>query len=279
MILSKLKEVVFTIIDKIFLKVDKSHMYRSGGLHLIPDYRFRRGGKVSYGEWAFVIGIFHTLIEQHAHTKKEKILDVGCGTGLLGISSYNICMNGGVYHGIDVNKSDVEFCEKQFSNANYAFQHFDVFNATYALDQNQSQKKWPNEDEYYDLVTALSVWTHFNESDASFYLKEVSRVLKVDGIAIITFFIIDEFVAKPSNNTKFHKSNHLDWTFDIPAYASQHWKTTKWTNQPEDAIAVDKNALMGLVREANLSVEKYYPGTWKNYPGVYFQDILILKKG
>jgi predicted SAM-dependent methyltransferase len=42
------------------------------------------------------------------------------------------------------------------------------------------------------LVTALSVWTHLNEADARFYFKEISRVLKPDGKAIVTFFLLDE---------------------------------------------------------------------------------------
>jgi ubiquinone/menaquinone biosynthesis C-methylase UbiE len=87
---------------------------------------------------------------------------------------------------------DINFCLSHFHADNYRFIHFDVANASYAGHQNAQLKNWPVEDKSQDLVTALSVWTHLNETDALFYMKEVRRVLKDDGKAIITFFHLDQ---------------------------------------------------------------------------------------
>lgn len=129
----------------------------------------------------------------HLQNKQNnQILDIGCGNGLLAIASEPFLGGNGKYTGIDVLQSDIRFCKKHFPSRGYEFIHFDVKNPAYANSQKNVQKKWPFEDNTYDLLTALSVWTHLNEEDSLFYMKEVSRVLKTGGKAIITFFLLDE---------------------------------------------------------------------------------------
>ena len=157
----------FPWIDRLFLDTDRSHIRRTKNIQLIPDYRNRRGGKLSYAEWAHVTGIFQTLIYQNLKsTLGNKILDVGCGTGLLGIASAPFITDGGTYTGIDVMRDDIDYCRKHFDKENYQFIHLDVANPTYASAQSAQLQRWPVADASQDMVTALSVWTHLNETDA-----------------------------------------------------------------------------------------------------------------
>jgi SAM-dependent methyltransferase len=211
------------------------------------------------------------------------ILDIGCGTGLLGISAEPFVYGGGTYTGIDVMADDINFCRSHFPADNYQFIHFDVANATYAASQDEQLKNWPIEDQSQDLVTALSVWTHLNETDALFYMKEVSRVLKDNGKAIITFFHLDQdyqnSLPKRSHaKGRFHNTTQTDWIFDQKAYASHDWFTTRWANAPEDAIGVMPEGMDALLRQSGLKVKQYYPGNWKEQPGVFFQDVFVLEK-
>ncbi|SNT02077.1 Methyltransferase domain-containing protein [Ekhidna lutea] len=276
----KFKESIFEKIDRLFIRIDKGHLRRTSSLKLIPAFQMRRGGKVSYAEWAYVIGIFHTLIDQNSSPKCQ-ILDVGCGTGLLGIAAYNRVMSGGSYTGINVNEKDVEFCRSNFKNGEYDFIHLDTYNATYANNQQKQPIPWNLSNQSYDVITALSVWTHFNENDARYYLNEASRVLKGEGRAIISFFILDKYYdtfLKNKSAIPQHNALSFDWTFNADAYDSCNWKTTKWALSPEDAIAINEDGLNSLLQESGLEIDGNYPGTWKNYPGLYFQDILILKR-
>lgn len=274
----------FTWIDKLFLKTDKEHIRRTKNIRLIPDFKNRRGGKLAYGEWAHVIGIFQTIIYQTLERKTaNNILDIGCGTGLLGISSEPFVYDGGAYTGIDVSTDDIDFCRSHFQADNYKFIHFDVANATYARNQKAQLKRWPIVDQSQDLVTALSVWTHLNETDAMFYIKEVGRVLKDNGKAIITFFYLDQdyhnSLPKRSNaKGRFHDTNQTDWIFDLKAYESNNWFTTHIATVPEDVIGVTPDGMNALLKHAGLKVKQFYPGNWKENPSVYFQDILILEK-
>lgn len=274
----------FPWIDKLFRDTDREHIRRTRNIRLIPDFKNRRGGKLSYAEWAHVIGIFQTIIYQNLKQKSgNKILDIGCGTGLLGISSEPFVSENGEYTGIDIMTEDINFCESHYKSDNYKFIHLDVANPTYASDQSVILKSWPIADESQDLVTALSVWTHMSEKDAIFYFSEIQRVLKKGGKAMITFFLLDEeyeaSLSKRSDQPgRFHFTTQNGWIFDLSAYNSENWFTLKTAKHPEDAIAITKEGLRILQETSGLKLVNYYPGNWKEIPGVFFQDILIFEK-
>src|ERR1700754_3485193 len=114
----------FTRLDKSFLHTDKEQIRRTKNIRLIPDFKNRRGGKLAYGEWAHVIGIFQTLMYQTLEKKTgNNILDIGCGTGLLGISAEPFVYGSGTYTGIDVMADDINFCRSHFHADNYQFIH------------------------------------------------------------------------------------------------------------------------------------------------------------
>ena len=279
-----MKNIFFPWIDKAFLDIDKKDIRRTKNIRLIPDVKNRRGGKLSYGEWAHVIGIFQTVIYQTLENKTgNHILDIGCGTGLLGISAEPFTADGGTYTGIDVMTEDINFCKQHYNSANYNFIHLDVANPTYASDQSKILKPWPVADNSQDLVTALSVWTHLSEDDGIFYMKEIHRVLKKGGKAVITFFYLnkdyEKSLPKRTNHIgRFHNTNQQTWIFEVSAYGSKNWFTIPSAQTPEDAIGVTEDGINQLLTSTGLTLEQYLPGNWKETPGVFFQDILILKK-
>ena len=274
----------YKILDKLYVALDRKHIRRTKNIRLIPSENNRRGGKHSYAEWAHVIGIFQTLMYIHLDKKSDNlILDVGCGTGLLGISSEPFLGKKGRYVGIDVMENDIKFCRNHYPPSSFEFIHFDVNNPAYTPFQKRKRLKWNLENERFDLVTALSVWTHLNEEDAFFYIKEVNRILKVGGKAIITFFLLDDLyersLKKRSNEKgKYHFTPQDKWIFDKPVSDSGAWFCPKWVKVPEGAIGVTNAGFERLITGAELELIKYYPGNWKEIPGVFFQDILVFRK-
>lgn len=270
-------------LDGMFLPLDKKHIRRTRNLRLIPDEKHRRGGKYSYAEWAHVIGVFQTLMYQNLPRKTgNDILDVGCGTGILGIAAEPYLAPDGKYTGLDVRKGEVDAARKNFPAESFEFIHTAVHNAAYTPDQTNTEP-WALKAESFDLVTALSVWTHFCEEDAFFYLKEVARVLRPGARAIITVFLLDGLYeetvpTRTSDPGRYHRTAQDRWIFDQPAYQSSDWLTAAWTNTPEDAIAMTSAGLERLLNEAGLTSIDLYPGNWKEVPGPFFQDVLILEK-
>lgn len=274
----------YRLLDSLFISLDRRYIRRTKNIRLIPNERNRRGGKYSYAEWAHVIGIFQTIMFMHLHRKDSNvILDVGCGTGLLGIASEPFLGQYGKYIGLDVVKEDIDFCRHHFPSANFEFIHLDTANAAYAPTQKHAQAKWPIATESIDLVTALSVWTHLNEEDALFYFKEINRVLKADGKAIVTFFLLDELYEKSLSirshrEGSYHRTLQDQWIFDQPAYGSDAWFHPKWATIPESALGVTSIGLGRLASSSELRMIDHYQGNWKEAPGVYFQDVLIFGK-
>lgn len=281
-----LKKIVFDNykeVDRIYRTLDRKKIRRTKNIRLIPDIDYRIGGKVSYAEWAHVIGIFQTLIYQSVSKKLgNNILDIGCGTGLIGIASESFTFNGGSYTGIDVSKADIDFSKSQYPHQNYKFIHLDTYNATYANKQSPTITPWPVDSNSIDLVTALSVWTHFKEEDAFFYLKEVDRTLQKGGKAIITLFLLDQFyqeaMLKMNAKSRFHFTDRTRFIFDQSAYGSEHWFCPSWVAHPEDAIGLTSIGFERLLSAVNLKLVAYHPGCWKELPGIYMQDIIILEK-
>jgi SAM-dependent methyltransferase len=270
----------YATLDAAFLPLDRAEIKRSRNITRIPVLggRKRRRGRASYAEWAHVIGIFQTLIGVTLRSPEPNtILDVGCGTGILAIACEPY-LGSGRYIGIDVSPEDLAFCRSHYPPPLFEFHHADAANAFYAPDQPTALVRWPVDDGSCDLITAPSVWTHFTERDARGYLHELRRVLKPDGRAIVTCFLRDETYARTlptrTGEARFHRGAADKWVFE--AHVSDGWYTTDWAETPERAMAMTPAALESATCAAGLRIDQVHQGHWKNVPGLYIHDIVIL---
>lgn len=269
-------------VDFIFLPIDKKNIRRSIGIKFIPFRRNRWGGKISYAEWAHVIGIFQVLLFQNMSSKViPRILDIGCGRGLVPISAIPLLINKGKLIGVDVIYKNISFCKDQFKLCDMEFDFLDSHNAAYSNHTvNRAHLKYSKES--FNLITALSVWTHLNKSDAVFYLKEANRVLVRGGKFIMTCFLIDDKYDSSKMISKdkslYHSGKPKDLIFNRNIDDSYEWFTTEKADPPEQLIAITKQGILWLLSQANFKLEEHYQGNWKETNGLYFQDILILSK-
>ena len=77
---------------------------------------------------------------------------------------------------------------------NFHFQRANVFNKYYnpTGEYKASEYKFPYNDNYFDLVILGFVFTHMLPTDLENYLSEVSRVLKINGRCLISFFLLNK---------------------------------------------------------------------------------------
>lgn len=270
-------------VEKLFRIFEDRRLSRAGHLSLIPNSLERRGGTITYVEWGYTIGWISALISKNAPKSKFKMLDVGCGIGRVYIASLPQRADGSEYVGIDVMERDIKYCKNKYRNdSTAAFFHLNVANSSYAPGQPEELKPWEFESDSFDLVTAISVWTHLKENDSRYYLKEVRRVLRKGGRAIITFFVLDDvyFASVPERadvKSVFYPEKQTRWIFDTPAYGSMDWLTLNWVTTPEWAIGIRSAAFEQMIEECGLRVVEWHRGSFREQRGLYFQDILIFE--
>ncbi len=279
-----MEAVDFERIDKAYLYFDKTLIRRTKNLRLVPNLPDRTGGKLSYGEWCHVIGIFQALLYMNLSRKTDNmILDVGCGSGIIGIASEPFIEKKGRYIGLDVNEKDINFCKNHYPDESFLFKHLCTFNQAYAPEQRQCGRQWDIPDKSIDMLTALSVWTHLNEKDAVFYFKEIGRVLKPGGKAIVTFFLLDKtyydsLEIRSDKPGRYHNTNQTKWIFDNPCSQSGMWFNPKWVKMTEDAVAITERGIDTLISNTGLNICDIHTGNWKEVPGIFFQDVLVFSK-
>ena len=98
------------------------------------------------------------------------ILDFGCGVGR--VLRYWKNLRGPEIYGTDYNPKLIQWCQ-----ANIPFGKFQV---------NKLKERLEYEDEKFDFIYALSVFTHMTEPQQFLWINELSRVLKPDGYLFIT---------------------------------------------------------------------------------------------
>ena len=99
----------------------------------------------------------------------RSILDFGCGCGRV---IRHWAKQDATIHGCDYNRTSIEWCRR-----NLTFARFEV---------NALQPPLPYRDEQFDLVYALSVFTHLPEPLQFAWMREIKRVLKAGGFLIFS---------------------------------------------------------------------------------------------
>jgi SAM-dependent methyltransferase len=175
----------------------------------------------------------------------QKILDFGCGCGRV-ISHWGILKNTEIY-GTDYNPLLIKWCK---TNINFA-----KFNT------NQLEPPLIYDDEKFDLVYALSVFTHLPESLQLLWINEINRILRPGGYLLFT----THGANKVKQLTKVEKEKYL-------------------ANQLVIQGSIVGSNYLGVIHPVNYVTEKlgagfdiidHIPGENNKHP---FQDVFLFKK-
>ena len=289
----RLLEAAARAVEVVAMPVDRALARRTRVLDRIPTLPHRQGGKRSYAEWAWVIGLLQALVGDLLDGVDEpEIVDVGCGSGLVLIAAENSVADGGRLLGLDVQDEAIEFCRRHYPSPPYRFAALPDGHPLYAAhrpdgtDPGPGSPRWPVASDSVDLVTALSVLTHLRREEAGALLDETARVLRPGASALVSVFLVDPEVddlpvagSPPSDprpgSSRFHRTDPRHWRFDRTI--DEGWFSPSWADPPERAIGLTRAALDDLATGAGLTVERVRPGTWRERRGLYFQDLVVLR--
>lgn len=201
------------------------------------------------------------------------VLDVGCGIGRLARPLAGFLNDKGRYAGFDIVPDGIHWCNKHYRQyPHFSFLHVPLKNDLYNLDTEAvaASFRFPYENEAFDLVVLLSVFTHMQPDEVENYLGEISRVLKPGGCCFATFFLITE-----------GSENYLDQSAE-PFFPDRHANYFLHNPRVKNAnIAYRDSYLRQMTEKAGLEIEALHEGWWAGRDREAcpdFQDVVIFRK-
>ncbi len=207
--------------------------------------------------------------------RDEHILDIGCGIGRTAVALTEYVFPTAQYHGFDVVKEGITWCNRNITTRfpNFQFKHVPIANDLYRLHGAQTRSfRFPYQDNMFDLAFHFSVFTHMPPEEVQQYLREIHRVLKAGGRCLGTFFT---YTAATEEQLA---SMHPSFSFPIKhdGYRLMDARVVSAN------VAYSEEKLRGMVALAGLNWESLHEGYWKDQAHKLvkhdFQDIVVLSK-
>jgi SAM-dependent methyltransferase len=209
----------------------------------------------------------------------DSVLELGCGVGRDAIELTHVLGPHGRYIGVDIIRPSIEWARANIAARfpNFEFHHFDIYSEVHnnVGTHTASDFPLPAESGSVDRVIAQSVFTHMFADDVSYYLGEFRRILKPNGLAFATFFVMDDETRELLAAQATPAPMFPELTFRHE-HAPGVWIDN--AEYPEGAVSYRRDLLESLVEESGLRPQALYRGYWPGRTGTTDgQDIAILQ--
>ena len=170
---------------------------------------------------------FGNQLAEHLETyaslnKKSKVLEIGCGCGRTAFALSRILENGN-FVGVDIDKPSLHSCKQSsiFIRKNFRFEYMDVYNGEYnpTGKHHADTYKFPFEDNEFDVIFLVSVFTHMLTDDVKNYISEISRMLKPGGVCMVTTFLLDRGSQTNGISFPYNEKEHYYYNQKMPEVA------------------------------------------------------------
>lgn len=200
-------------------------------------------------------------------TNEQKILDFGCGCGLLEIALSDTRWTGAAV-GIDIHYPSIEWATAHVADrGDFSFHHADIWNAAYWPQGNLSPDEYFDKTQLsgsFDLAIAKSVLTHAMPTEATAYVRHIPRLLAPGGTFVFTAFCVDD-------KLNFEGLGLVSREID-----GVHVGLAK-PHAPAAFVAYERRFIESVLKETGATAVDYLPGLWARTDGVYGQDIFVVQ--
>ena len=203
----------------------------------------------------------------------HRVLDVGCGLGVMGVRLTRFLTPSGSYCGMVIVPTGIEWGKKNITTRfpNFRFVHADVFNKHYNPRGRLSaaEFRFPFADAEFDFVFLKSVFTHLLPDTIAHYLCEIHRELKPGGTCLATLFLLNDASTELIQNGRA----------SIPLPDQLAGCRVSDARFPEAAVAVAEEDFVKRCDDNAMSLKgPIYYGSWCGRPDyLSFQDVVVLQ--
>jgi SAM-dependent methyltransferase len=214
------------------------------------------------------------LVINYAELKPDgKILDIGCGIGRLAAPLAKYLTPEGHYDGLDIVRKDIEWCEANIAGKypNFHFHHVNLKNDIYNKNAilRADTYVFPYPDDFYDCVVLTAVFTHMMPGDVNNYLKQIARVMKKDGLCLISLFLL----TPESKEEIIHKRTNFYFVHTSDGYCLMSDK------EQEPAVAYENNLFQFFLSRHGLYARNIRRGAWANGTlPLDFHDVMLITR-
>lgn len=157
-------------------KINNEFKRNNPDVKLPPDYLIYESFQLNYYEYYTSslesAKMYVEHFSKYLSLKDKKILDWGCGPGRIIRHLPNIIGNGCEYFGTDYNTNSIDWCSKNLTGMQF--------------NKNSLKAHLPYSDNFFDIIYGISILTHLSEQLHYDWHKELYRILKPNGIMLLT---------------------------------------------------------------------------------------------
>jgi ubiquinone/menaquinone biosynthesis C-methylase UbiE len=130
--------------------------------------------------------------------------------------------------------------------------------------------RFPYDDEEFDFVVLISVFTHILPEGFEQYLSEIARVLKTGGRVWASFMLLNDQTLELIETGKSPQQ---------PLHDFGHYRASN-RDFPEEAVAYQEDHVRDLYRRLGFEITEVIRGDWasKEHPGMGHQDAVVAAK-
>jgi SAM-dependent methyltransferase len=198
----------------------------------------------------------------------DRVLDVGCGIGRVARPLTRVLTAPGSYDGVDIVEFSIDWCNRHYTEtaAPFRFQHSNIHNTAYnpGGTLKATDYTFPYADGSFDLIMAVSLFTHLVPESAEHYLAEAARVLAPGGRMLLTWFLLTD-EPPPASTLDFEPTDGVAQVID--------------QDNPEAAIAFPETWLRDRLTDTGLTIrDPIQWGNWRGIQSIPYQDIVVVEQ-
>lgn len=253
--------------DSLFLYINKMSTYPPISLRrYVSNLGFIDGSGQEYYVYLRVLASLND---------SSRVLDIGCGCGLLELAFEKNNWKGSLV-GVDIYKPAIDWCVKSISKRVPSFQfiHADIYNPAYWRSGRYDVETWFRQfkESNFDFIVTKSLFTHMLPDEVCLYIADISRRLRREGKALLTFFLLNEKQERLQLDRKSSIDFHRLKVDDV--------YSVRTSNAPTSAVAYDEIFIVDLLKSNGLEiVGDIHYGNWSGrVNGLSYQDMIVVEK-